>query len=156
MQKRVDELTEDVAMPQIPEETDEATWLIPLKRFCAQIVDVLVTRVQEHLAEVSWWPFLKSLSDSERARNHRFSGCAVSEEPREVDQCFFMDLSSEFHVADGDFAKAHAKSRRRTCLHACGTNELAEGAGAFSQKRVRRSAVDQIAQGCADDVVLEL
>ena len=40
-------------VPQIPKETDEATWLIPLKRFCAQIVDVPVTRVQERFAEVS-------------------------------------------------------------------------------------------------------
>ena len=40
-------------MPQIPEEPDEETWLIRLKRFCAQIVDVLVTRVQERFAEVS-------------------------------------------------------------------------------------------------------
>ena len=53
VQKRVDELTEDVAMPQIPKETDEATWLIPLKRFCAQIFDVPVARIQERLAEVS-------------------------------------------------------------------------------------------------------
>ena len=36
MQKRVDEQTEDVAMPQVPKGTDQVTWFIPLKRFCAR------------------------------------------------------------------------------------------------------------------------
>ena len=53
MQKRVDEQTEDVAMPQVPKGTDQVTWFIPLKRFCAQIVDVPVARIQERFAEVS-------------------------------------------------------------------------------------------------------
>ena len=33
----------------------------------------------------------------------------------------------------------------------CRTNKPAERAAAFSQDRVRQSAVDQIAQGCAND-----
>jgi len=80
VQNRDNEHTEDVAMLLIPKETDKATWLIPLKRFServgAQIVDVLVTRIQERLACSS---FLKSLSDSGR---YAIIDCrAMSEEP---------------------------------------------------------------------------
>ena len=96
-------------MLQIPEEPDEATWLIPLKRFCAQIVDVLVARIQERLAEVSVRSSLNSLSDSERYANRQIVDCHVAQYHRN---------SSEYHVALGDLAKARAKSRRRTCLHA--------------------------------------
>ena len=138
VQKRVDEHSEDVAMPQIPEEPDEETWLIRLKRFCAQIVDVLIARIQERLAEVSWRSSLNTLSDSERYANRQIVDCHVAQYHRN---------SSEYHVALGDLAKARAKSRRRTCLYACGTNEPAEGAGAFSKKRVRRRAVDARLRG---------
>ena len=106
VQNRVDEQTEDVAMPLIPEEPDEATWLIPLKRFCAQIVDVPVARIQERLAEVSWRSSLNSLSDSDRYANRQIVDCHVAQYQRN---------SLEYHVALGDFAKARAKSRRRTC-----------------------------------------
>ena len=50
----------------------------------------------------------------------------------------------------------NSASRGRTFLQVCRTNKSAERARAFSQDRVRQSAVDQIAQGCADDVVLGL
>ena len=68
-------------MPQIPEDPDEATWLIP-KRFCVQIVDVPVTRVQEHLAEVSWRSSLNTLSDSERDANRQIVDCHVAQYQR--------------------------------------------------------------------------
>ena len=148
VQNRVDEQSDDVAVPQIPEEPDEATWLIPLKRVCAQIVDVPVTRVQEHLAEVSWRSSLNRLSDSERYANRQIVDCHVAQYQRN---------SSEYHVALGDFPKSACEIAPWN-MFACVRDERTGGRreGLF-QKSVCVGVQWITSQhACAHDVVLEL
>ena len=131
VQKRVNELTEDVGMSQIPEEPDEATLLIPLKRFCVQIVDVPVTRVQEHALRRCRGGHPSTAFPTANVTQIGKSSIVMSRNIRGTVRSTMLLLATS--------RKARAKSRRGTCLHACGTNEPAEGGKVFF-KRASASA----------------
>ena len=130
VQNRVDEHSDNVAMPQIPEEPDEATWLIRLKRFCAQIVDVLIARIQERLAkDVEVIPQHHFRQRTVRkSANRRLSCRAISQEQLGVPCCSWRLRKSACEIApsnmfacvwDEQTGRRRGGIFKRACASAC-------------------------------------